>query len=408
MIELAIVGGGPAGLTLALGLLRRDPTWARRMVLLERARYPREKLCAGGLGERGWKILARLGVRAEVPQVLISGISVRSRLGHHIARPGLCGRVLRRVEFDAALAEAAARAGLVIQAGTTVRDITESDDGCVIHTDQGEVRARMVVGADGVGSAVRRSMGLGGGGLRAQVLEVDTPRVAGDLPPDLIHFDASDRAYAGYIWDFPTPIGGEVRMCRGIYVLNVRGGEAAGVPSGDGHKLVELLGAYLADKGLDIADCRLKRFGERGFEPKGPVATARRMLIGEAAGIDPVTGEGIAQAIEYGARAARLIHERGLGAPSAWGGGLRGGRLGWDLAVRTGLLRAFYGSPRPRLEAAFAAAPRMLWAGARHWAAAPQRWGSVGLGLLQGGVGFLRGEGPLLAAPPAEAPLDPP
>jgi len=395
--DLVIVGGGPAGLTLALGLLRRDPAWARRLLLVEKTHYPREKLCAGGLGERGWTILSRLGVVPEVPAALVAGVSVRSALGHHIARPGLCGRVVRRVEFDAALAAAARRAGLRVVEGCAVKEVDEGPAGCTLQTSIGEVTARVVIGADGVGSVVRRSMGLDGGGLRAQVLEVDTPRVAADLPADLIHFDASDRSYAGYIWDFPTPIDGALRMCRGIYVLNVKGGEADGVPSGDGHKLVALLGAYLADRGLDIADCRLKRFGERGYAPAGPVATARRMLVGEAAGIDPITGEGIAQAIEYGARAARLIHEAGPeAAPAAWQARLRGGRLGWDLWVRTRAVPWFYGRSRPRLEAAFAAAPRMLLAGARHWGALPQRWGVVGLGLLQGGAGFLRGPRPML------------
>ena len=395
--DLVIVGGGPAGLTLALGLLRRDPSWAQRMVLVEKAHYPREKLCAGGLGERGWRILGRLGVEPQVPAVLVAGVSVRSALGHHIARPGLCGRVVRRIELDAALAGAARQAGLRVVEGCAVKEVAEGPEGCLLQTSIGELRARVVIGADGVGSVVRRSMGLDGGGLRAQVLEVDTPRVAADLPPDLIHFDASDRSYAGYIWDFPTPIDGELYMCRGIYVLNVRGGETDGVPSGDGHKLVDLLGAYLQARGLDIGACRHKRFGERGYAPAGAVATARRMLIGEAAGIDPVTGEGIAQAIEYGARAARLVHEAGLeSAPRAWQSRLRGGRLGWDLWVRSRAVPWFYGAARPRLEAAFAAAPRLLLAGARHWAALPQRWGQVGLGAIEGGVGFARGPRSLL------------
>ncbi len=395
--DVVIVGGGPAGLSVALSLLARDPARRGRVVLLEKARYPREKFCAGGLGERGFKILRRLGVEPEVPQVLIAGISVCSREGHHVARPGLVGRVVRRQEFDADLARIARSRGLRIEEGVSLRGVVEDPEGCTLDTSAGELRARLVVGADGVGSAVRRSMGLHGGGLRAFVVEVDTPLTERDLPTDFIHFDASDRRYAGYLWDFPTPIGGEVRMCRGIYALR-----GPNIPDPDGLDLVGLLGEYLSTKGLHIEDCRLKRFGERGYERRGVVVEGRRMLVGEAAGIDPITGEGIAQAIEAGVRAGRLLSEGPpeVGLAAQWDRRLKVGRLGWDLGVRSELVPLFYGPQRPRLERAFAAAPRMLEAGARHWGALPQRWGQVGLGLMEGLAGFVGLKGLVGGKPP--------
>jgi hypothetical protein len=337
--DLVIVGGGPAGLTLALGLLRRDPAWARRLLLVEKAHYPREKLCAGGLGERGWTILSRLGVVPEVPAALVAGVSVRSALGHHIARPGLCGRVVRRVEFDAALAAAARRAGLRVVEGCAVKEVDEGPAGCTLQTSIGEVTARVVIGADGVGSVVRRSMGLDGGGLRAQVLEVDTPRVAADLPADLIHFDASDRSYAGYIWDFPTPIDGALRMCRGIYVLNVKGGEADGVEAEDvvfveagalGPGVEQDVGVARADGARGVADEQrvgLEALHHLADGARGQARRGRELVLAPPPGrVDeqqardaggagrervrgpPRAGEGVGQALDVHVQAPGVDH----------------------------------------------------------------------------------------------------
>ena len=49
-VDVVIVGGGPAGVSTALHLLQLDPGWAGRMVVLEKAAHPREKLCGGGMG----------------------------------------------------------------------------------------------------------------------------------------------------------------------------------------------------------------------------------------------------------------------------------------------------------------------------------------------------------------------
>ena len=72
--DIVIVGGGPAGTTTALALVRADPALARRVVVLEKARFPREKPCAGALGGRGDALLRDLGVEVDVPAAHVDGI----------------------------------------------------------------------------------------------------------------------------------------------------------------------------------------------------------------------------------------------------------------------------------------------------------------------------------------------
>src|SRR5678816_253629 len=82
--DVAIVGGGPAGISTALHLCAADP--AVRVVVLEKARYPREKICAGAIGARAFRLLERIGVEVACPHVPIDAVAIR--LAH---RDGLTG-----------------------------------------------------------------------------------------------------------------------------------------------------------------------------------------------------------------------------------------------------------------------------------------------------------------------------
>ncbi len=384
-VEVAIVGGGPAGLVAAAALLRAAPGLAGRVVVLEKATYPREKLCAGGLGDRGWRVLGDLDLAVDVPHVPVAAIRLSTGRATMLGRPGgRIGRVVRRVQFDAALAEKVRSCGVRVEEGAGVRRLSAGPDGVTLETSRGPVSARVVVGADGVGSIVRRAMGLHAGALRAMVLEVDTPDGDGDPARDTLHFEASWPELPGYVWDFPTVVDGEPLWCRGVYALRARQGVVAGLPPVE-VDLEGRLGAWLAGKGLDLAGCRRKRFGERGYEPRSVVVDGRLLLVGEAAGIDPISGEGIAQAIEGGARLGRFLADgdRGPVHLAGWQRVFSGSRLGRDLRVRAGLLGPVYSPRRALWERVLAGNDALLRAGCRHWAATPQPVGDVGAGLLR-------------------------
>jgi flavin-dependent dehydrogenase len=380
--DVIVVGGGPAGLTAATSI--RDANPKLDVLVLEKARYPRDKYCAGAIGGRGDAILARLGIRPDVPSAPIDGISLRVVGAERSVRVEGIGRVVRRIELDAGIARLAKERGVQIVEDTKVDHVDASSDGAALETSSGRFEARVVVGCDGVGSVVRKAVGVGVGKLRAQVLELDTEPIASDRPRAVIHFDASDRSLPGYTWDFPTVVSGEGLVCRGIYHLKV------------GDEEVDLgakLGERLEDIGLDIDRYKNKRFAERGVEMAETFAKGPLMLAGEAAGIDPVTGEGIAQAIEYGAMVGPHVAAvfRGDATVEGWTRRVRRSRLGRDLRIRERLVREFYGPRRPALERVLVADDSFLHAGCRHFAAFPINARAAAVALARLGGYFVAG-----------------
>ncbi len=362
-VDIVIVGGGPSGLSTALHLQAARP--ATKLVVLEAEAYPREKICAGGLGARGLHILERLGVTVECPMVPLDAIALRVGGKTIVTRdPGL-GVVVRRVEFDHALANATIAKGIDVRDGTPVARIEVGEDHVLVETKAGETfRAKAVIGADGVGGIVRRAIGLGRGELRAQVVELDTEDLPSDLPRDTVVFDFTATDMHGYAWDFPTQVGGAPKVCRGVYVLHHKGP--------DSPKL--RIDRYLASRGLELSRYRLKQFAERGFEPGASISRPRVMLVGEAAGIDIATGEGIAQAIEYGMLAgpyiARALDRERLSFDD-WREHIDGRHLGKQMKIRHLCYRAFYGHRRPTVERVLTQVPSLFKVGVQDFAGHP-------------------------------------
>jgi len=338
--DVAIVGGGPAGISTALHLCAAAP--ATRVVVLEKARYPREKICAGAIGARAFRLLERIGVEVACPHVAVDAVAIRLAGETVVMREPGCGAVVRRIEFDHAFARCAIDRGIEVRDGCAVEAIAVGPDAVAVATADATLRARCVVGADGVAGIVRRQAGFARGALRAQVVELDTEAVAGDPPRDTLVFDFSTADLRGYAWDFPTLVDDRPLVCRGVYALGV----AADQPRAR-------LQSYLAARDLDIARYRVKQFAERGFEPGAEVARPRVLLVGEAAGIDIATGEGIGQAIEYGALAgpylARALADDDLGFAD-WRAAIARHHLGLQLWIRHAAHRVFYGRGRPTVE----------------------------------------------------------
>ena len=153
--------------------------------------------------------------------VNIDALAVRVGSETIVTRERDLGVVVRRVEFDHALARAAIARGIEVRDGCAVTAIAVDDDRVTVETATGDAyRARAIVGADGVAGIVRRTRGFPRGELRAQVVELDTECVAVDLPRDTLVFDFTARDLRGYAWDFPTFVAGEPLMCRGTYACS--------------------------------------------------------------------------------------------------------------------------------------------------------------------------------------------
>ena len=348
--DILILGGGPGGLSTALHLARDFPHLTPRILILEKARYPRPKLCAGGLVMDAEVILQRLGLDVgEVPHVDADRIHFDFEAkGLDIRVPGRHTlRVIRRDEFDSWLARKAKTRGLEIREGVTVKDIVPDQAGVTIKTDQGDFRARVVVGADGSNGVTRRCIFPNTPVYTARVLEVLTPVVAREwrqkrhkrsntcmiclanharckcllahqepaiLPEEQVTCNDGQRdgAYfdffpvlsniAGYVWDFPTRVNGEVMRCWGIYDTNLLAKEKR-------PPLKEVLAKEMSRLGFDLDHYEIKGHPIRWFSPNNQVSAARVLLVGDAAGADPFLGEGISIALGYGALAAREIGE---------------------------------------------------------------------------------------------------
>jgi geranylgeranyl reductase family protein len=315
--DAIVVGAGPAGSATALLLARAGA----RVLLLDRARFPRDKPCSEYLSPATTAVLERLG-DAILDEV--AGAAHAKLYGMKVVAPGgsvMVGRfaadhghqpprpysfALSRTTFDAILRRAAERAGATVREGTAVEDLVwdgAAVAGVVARSGNGQratCNARVVVGADGLRSVVARRLGLvRTSPPRRVAFSAHVADVAGVDGGGVGELHVSARGYVGL-----GPIGGGVTTVA--LVVPLRAVRRTGA---------DLRAGFFAE---------LERYpGLAGrFEPRrmvrevlvtGPFARwARRpvarkggaLLVGDAADFfDPFTGQGIYSAL----RGAELV-----------------------------------------------------------------------------------------------------
>jgi geranylgeranyl reductase family protein len=339
ILDVVVVGAGPAG----VGASITAAACGCSVVCVDKARFPRDKTCGDGLTTGALRLLEGLGLTRE--DLLATGLAevhetvLVSPSGRRITLPlpadnGIHAAVVARRDLDAALVALAARRGVDVRQECPVDKIApHGDEVELLLADGTSLHTRQVIAADGHWSPVRRA------------LEPDAPRDLGewhavrqyfaDVDDDRLWVLFERDLLPGYAWVFPLP-GGGANVGYGVLRADGR----------SGRDLKTLWPELLARPVLrDVLGPRA-----RATEPvrAWPIPTrydparlgnGRVLFVGDAAGVvDPMTGEGIAQALETGLLAAEAIAAGGH--PDAVAARYRrsvGRRLGRDLRFASAL-----------------------------------------------------------------------
>ncbi len=303
-MDLLVVGAGPAGAAAALRFLQVRPS--ARVVLIDRAAFPRDKVCGDAVSAEGVAELDRLGARSVLAgHPPVRAVRVRSAGGREVrGTPPTEGHVVPRAVLDARLVEVAVARGADLRRGR-LTGLTQGGGEVRAEAGGAVLAAPVLVGADGAHSAVRRLAGVPAPPAAHTAIALRGYGPAEGRGDELyLDWSGARRAGISYAWSFPLP-GGRVNAGYGLPLTDLTGGRA---------QLSGELRRHLPDVACDPATLAAHHL---------PLSTARPapwrgrvLLAGDAASlVNPLTGEGIFYALASGRHAA----DAALTAPAAPG-----------------------------------------------------------------------------------------
>jgi menaquinone-9 beta-reductase len=318
--DILVVGAGPGGCAAAIEVARAGLD----VMVVDKAEFPRDKCCGDGLTTDALRVLEDLGFDPSgVPDWnVVTDIVVRTPRGREITLPlpsgqGQYAAIVPRLDLDNELFRMAANAGAIMRDGVGLDSAVSLSDRVVVTLSDGsEVQARYLIAADGMWSPTRRALGVDVAGYRGdwhafrQYFSNTGPgaqHLVVWFEPDLL---------PGYAWSFPLP-GQRANVGYGI----LRGGTTR---VGDMRRLWseilqrphirEVLGPVATPEDKPKAWPIPARIDAL------PKHSGRALFVGDAIGAtDPMTGEGIAQALQSGRIAARSVVTAGPHQPDLAG-----------------------------------------------------------------------------------------
>ncbi len=288
---MLVVGAGPAGSAAAIHLARGGA----RVLLADKARFPRDKPCGGGLTGRALRHVP-CDVSPVVEHVVdrfVLRVGYRGRFARRSAAPLIV--MTQRRRLDAFLAEHAAAVGVDFRDDARVERLSLAADHVTALVGGSSVRASLVVGADGANGIVARTAALGVGILTGVALEGNAPwGVLDPAPFENTAWVELGVVPGGYGWVFPKGDHGNVGVGGWL---------------DEGPRLRHHLERLARVHGLDptaLRDVRGHRLPMRRIG--SPAARGRALLVGDAAGlVDPLSGDGIYEAFVSAQLAADAI-----------------------------------------------------------------------------------------------------
>jgi geranylgeranyl reductase family protein len=290
--DIVIIGGGPSGSTVA----HLTAMQGLRVCLIDKANFPRDKLCGGLLTKRSKVLFERIFGRKWDENIIITKDKVvmfsKNKFPDGVFHPSPLYLTMR-YDFDAYLLGMARQVGADIRTGVKVSSF-DFDKNTLTLTSGDTLSYRYLVGADGVNSQVAKRL-YGESFNRHTIgfaLEVEIPRE--DMPDqdDVVEIDMEPCDW-GYGWTFPK---------KNSFTVGV-GGLHRKNPD-----MKANLSSYMARKGLDMKAYKIKGHFLSAGDFRDPPGQDNILLVGDAAGLgDPLTGEGIANAMQSGEAAAKAL-----------------------------------------------------------------------------------------------------
>jgi len=278
--DVLVVGAGPAGSTAAYRLAAEGVS----VLLADKAVFPRDKPCGGGLTMRAVRQLP-FSVEPVVEDRTMRvrfGLDFTHRVEREVDEPLVL--MTQRLRLDAFLVEQAATAGADVRDGVKVSDLVLEDGGVRANVDGSSVSAAHALLADGANGVSARAVGLDDGREHGVALEANVPYgvVREEDYRGLLCLELANVP-GGYGWLFP----------KGDHVnVGVGGWER------EGPRLREHLARFCRE--YDIPESSLEDV--RGYrlplvQPRARLAKGRVALLGDAAGlVDPLSGDGMCEA----------------------------------------------------------------------------------------------------------------
>jgi geranylgeranyl reductase family protein len=305
--DVLVVGAGPSGCAAGIVLARAGAD----VCVVDRAHFPRDKVCGDAVSNDGMRLLEQLGAREAVeraPHAIVRRAAAIFPDGTRIAREyNRPGYIVPRYHLDDGLRHALEASGARLRQDCKVASLTR--DGARVVGAEGPSlawRADLVIAADGYGSVGLSAVGQSGPrgphlavSATAYYRNVEFP----DGPEVADHFFDRELPY-GYGWIFPA-VGGVSNL--GVYLRS-------DAYTKTGKKLRELLDDFLERQSRRLRDAepvgRVRSWSLPIAPRPIPVSAPGLLLAGDAAGfIDPLSGEGIWQALHTGMLAGHVASD---------------------------------------------------------------------------------------------------